>query len=385
MRTIKGLAVPQNDHVKFPFSTILNETDLNDGTPVVEEIYGDVLTNIYKLLQSVGITPTESQDSDITQYQILDALKKLPNSLNDVERILSLSANTWSTDLNIDFLPNKYFFIARASDNYSVGASYFFKGTTGTTYDFVSSGFSASDELLVIIDSSTVRAYSITNLLGAASNEVFTNLSTPISFNDSDKLWYQSNGKLLSDTPSVDDLESIIRIELSDGTVIVNDIFVLNGKALCFCFIPGGNDYFFRQFDLGDLSVSEEVTVLGLAFGTTSDLLTYAFAEQGNIYVTNGANNSVNDYSISKFVYDSGSATLTFASTTSFDVSFVKTTNTAIKGGLLYTFIGGELVKYNTNTGERTSLGVFPIVLGQLFGFNGFVYYCTGEVSKKWF
>jgi len=55
MRTIKNLAVPQNSDPKFPFSTIQNETDVLDGTPVVEEIYGDVLTNLYKLLQVVAV------------------------------------------------------------------------------------------------------------------------------------------------------------------------------------------------------------------------------------------------------------------------------------------------------------------------------------------
>jgi len=57
MRTIKlipGIA-KNTDTTKFPDSTIKNEVDGDEGTPVVEEIYGDVLTNIYKLLRLSGV------------------------------------------------------------------------------------------------------------------------------------------------------------------------------------------------------------------------------------------------------------------------------------------------------------------------------------------
>jgi len=126
MKTIKNIAVPQDSSAQFPFSTIKNETDTENGTPVIREIYGDVLTNLYKLLQVVGITPTNTEDSDITQYQILEALKKLPNSLNDIEQVLSLSGLVWNVPLDTDYLPNKYFFVARASDNYVSGTTYTF-------------------------------------------------------------------------------------------------------------------------------------------------------------------------------------------------------------------------------------------------------------------
>ena len=83
MRVIKNLTVPQNTDSKFPFSTIQNETDLVDGTPVVEEIYGDVLTNLYKLLQATGVTPTGTQDNDETQYQI--AFKEISSNIQSLK------------------------------------------------------------------------------------------------------------------------------------------------------------------------------------------------------------------------------------------------------------------------------------------------------------
>lgn len=382
MRTIKNLAVPQNSDSKFPFSTIRNETDTDTGTPVVEEIYGDLLTNIYKLLQSVGIVPTATQDSDVTQYQILEALKLLPNNLNDIERVLSLTSTTWNVPFNLDLLPNKYFYFARATEDYVAGTAYSFKGTTATQYGFTSSGFKASDELLIIIDTSGVRAYSL-SFLGATSSEVFSVMGNPVAFNDTNKMYYQESGQLITDTPSVALLESIIRVELSNGTILLQDILILNGYALCFCLTPSSNTYFFRQFALSNLTVSAPVTLVGTSFANASDFAPYVYAIQGIVYVTNSMNTTANSYQISRLNFTAG--TLTFASTTSIDVSFVKTSNAAIKSGLLYTMVSGVLESYSLTSGAKSSLGSYSGVAGQLIGFNGQVYFNSGEVAKKWF
>lgn len=382
MRTIKDLAIPQNSDAKFPFSTIRNETDTEDGTPVIEEVYGDILTNIYKLLQTVGITPTATQDSDTSQYQILEALKLLPNSLNDIEQVLGLSATTWNVPLNLDLLPNKYFFVARASEDYVAGTSYTFKGTTVTEYGFSSSGFQSGDELLVIIDSSGVRAYSLSFLSNTAM-EVFSVIGTPIAFNDTNKMWYLEDGRLMSDLPSVDYIENVIRVDLSNGTILLQDIFVMNGYILCFCLIPASNTYFFRQFILSDLTVSAPVALVGTSFSNASDFMPYVFAQQGIVYVTNSMNTTANNYAISRLNFVPG--TLTFVSTTSMDISFVKTSNSVIKSGLLYTMVSGVLESYNLTSGAKVSLGTYSGIAGQLFSFNSQVYFLSGEVAKKWF
>lgn len=383
MRTIKQLVVPQNSHSKFPFSTIQNETDLVDGTPVVEEIYGDVLTNLYKLLQTTGVTPTGTQDNDLTQYQILEALRKLPNTLNDIEQILTLTGTVWSIPLPIELLPNKYFFVARATDAYANGGTYTFKGSGATSYPFTSSGFKASDELLLILDTSGVRAYSLA-FLDSISDEIFTVMGLPIAFNDSNKMYYQSGGNLISDTPSINYLESIIRVNVSDGTVLVNDILISNGYALCFCLIPSTNTYFFRQFALTDLSVSFAVSLVGTSFANASDFSPYVYMKQGTVYVTNAMNANANDYSITKLIYSVGGATLTLASSLDLDATFVKTSNSVVKNELLYTLISGVLTSYSLTTGTKTVLGDYGSINGNLFGFNGKTYFSSGEVGRAW-
>lgn len=383
MRTIKQLAIPQNSDPKFPQSTILNETDTNDGTPVVEEIYGDVLTNIYKLLEKTGITPTGTQDSDDTQYQILKALQNLPNELNDIEQILTLTGTVWSIPLPIELLPNKYFFVARASDAYASGGVYTFKGSGATSYPFSSSGFKASDEVLIILDQSGVRAYSLA-FLDSISDEIFTVMGLPIAFNDSNKMYYQSDGNLVSDTPSINYLENIIRVDVSDGTVLINDMLISNGHVICFCLIPSTNTYFFRHFALTDLSVSLALALVGTSFANTSNFAPYVYAKQGTIYVTNSMNSSANDYSITKLIYNSATSQLTFSSNLNLDVTFSKTSNSVIKNDLLYTLVTGVLSSYSLTVGTKTVLGDYGSINGNLFGFNGKTYFSSGEVAKAW-
>jgi len=384
MKTIEQLAIPKEVNADFPFGAIINETDTVDGTPVIREIYNDHLVNNYKLLEEVGLTPTGSEDNETAGYQILEAHKLLPNKLNDIERVLALTSATWSVNLDIDFLPNKYFFVAIASEDYVAGTVYAFKGITDTEYGFSSSGFKSGDELLVIIDQSGVRAYSL-SFLSNASAEVFTVMATPVAFNDTNKMWYQESGVLMSDVPSVDYLESTIRVDVSNGTVLVNDILVLNGYVLCFCIIPASNIYFFRQFPLTDFSVSAAVAISGTSFSSASDFSPYVYAQTGNIYVTNGMNSTANDYTIAKLTYSGVAGTLTFVSTTDIDNTFAKTTNAVIKSGLLYTMISGVLNSFNLTSGVKISLGTYSGIAGQLIGFNNQVYFCSGQVAKKWF
>lgn len=46
--------------------------------------------------------------------------------------------------------------------------------------------------------------------------------------------------------------------------------------------------------------------------------------------------------------------------------------------------IAGVLESYNLTSGAKTSLGTYPSTTGDLFSYNGQVYYGSGEVAKKW-
>lgn len=384
MRTLNQILVTQETNVNFPFgSTVQNETETQEGTPIVRELLGDILQNMYKLLSLADITPNGDEDSNLTEYQIVEALKKLPNDLNDVEQVLSLDADVWSVPFNLSILPNKYFLFAKASEDYNSSVTYTFKGTGETEYAFASQGFVTGDELLIIINTSGVIAYSLTKA-SSVPQDISTTLGAPLAYNGSNKMWYQDNGKIFSDTPDIYDLQSVIRTDVGDSTVIVNDMFIMDSNIVCFCFIPVANTYFFRSFELTDLSASIAVTIVGGEFDDSSDFSPYIFASNRFLYVTNNMNFSADDFLIVKLSYSSIASTMTIVSSTELENTFVKTTNGVIVGNFIYTMISGELNKFSVITETKTTIGTFPSVAGQLFGFDRSVFFGSGEIAKKW-
>jgi len=387
MRVLGSLPITDKDSApKFPFgATVRNETDTENGTPVIREIYGDILMNLYRLLEVTKITPTGTEDTKETQFQIIQALQRLTNVQNDIEQILSRSTNVWILPLNFGILPNKYVLFARASENYESGVLYTIKGNgTGAddlSYSFTSDGFISGDELVIVLDASGVRAYNISNSNTAPEN-AFPVLGNPVSFNSLSQMKYEDNGSLLTDLPSSNYLEGVIRVDVSDGTVLVNDILVIKNRIVCFCYSVASNAYFLRQFTLTDLSLSVAVTATGV-FGTGTDRSPYIYADGSFIYLTNGANTSANDYSIRKLDYNASGASVTTVSTFNIDSSFVKTSNAVVKDNFLYTLTGGVLESFNLTTGVKLTLGQYNAV-GRLFQLGGEVYFGVGEVAQRW-
>lgn len=162
MKVLGNLPIVKATDSDKPFGfTIQDKTSTQEGTPVNSNVMADLLNNFYRLLELAKIAPTNDFDGDSTQYQIIDALKKLPNSMNDIEQVLTLTDTVWSVPLDLSILPNKYFFIARASENYDATATYTFKGIGTDTYGFTSNVFKTGDNILVVIDQSGVRGIAL--------------------------------------------------------------------------------------------------------------------------------------------------------------------------------------------------------------------------------
>lgn len=384
MKTIKNLQVPQDtNRAKFPFGTIKNETDTEPGTPVVREIFGDILTNVYKILQYTGVTPNGTEDSEDTGYQLLDALKKFANELNDVEQVVSLSGNTWSVGINIDTLPDKYVLFCRMADKYQSGVNYTFAGTGNKTYPLTSpTGFNASDEVILVIDQAEVRVYSLTGKSMSVGGGVFPIFGNPVPFNNTDTIYYESSGQLLTDEPKTHNLQQIIRLAESNSTLYVNEIMVLKGYVLCVAFDTAAVTYRFFQFALSDLSTPEEVAISGIPTGT--DNAPYVYTDGEYIYITNGGGATANDYELKKFAYDPAAPSLTFSQSVALDQDFEKSTNVVVRDGSLVSFVEGVLKKYNLSTGAGTLIGQFNTLLGIIFNYKGEIYYSNGEVAKEW-
>lgn len=379
MKVLGNLTVNKDSSANYPFgANIQNETDTISGTPVVREIYGDILMNIYRLLELANITPTNTEDNDTTQYQVVEALKKLPNSLNDIEQVLTLTGSVWSVPFDLSILPNKYFFFARASDGYINATT--FKGTGILELPFSSSGFNASDELLVIIDSLTVRAYSLTKL-SDKTDFINTIANRVVRYSLGSDLYYLDSGKLFKNL-QVWDLQNAIRVDQSDGTLILQSAFMMQGHFVCIVKNPTTVNYEFYAFDLLDLN-----TVIGLTTDIvqtpSTDYAPEFFAKNQNIYASNSCNRNVNDYDFTELVFDTNFYTLNESTNLGFDDSFVKTNNGAIVGDDLYTLVSDTIDKFDVNTGVKTSVGIFPSVTGHLFAFNDALYVNQTNIASK--
>ena len=388
MKILKNLPVPQDtDTSKYPFGQIKDQTETEPGTPVVRDIYGDLLVNMYKLLQDAGVTPNGQEDNEDNGYQILQAFKKFAIEMNDIEQVASLIGTRWSVNLNIDKLPNKYVMFARFAEAYDKNQTYTFRGTGNDEYSFTSpTGFNASDEVLIVLDQAGVRAYSFSAVSGVVSsgggvNPIFGN---PLAFNDTDTLYYESEGSILTDTPSIKNLQQFIRLDTGNSTLYVNEMLVLKSKVFCVAFDTAAVKYRFFQFALTDLETPEEITVSGVTMTEGTDNAPYVFTDGDYIYITNSSNRSADDFELDKFAYDATAGTLTFSQSITLASGYFKTTNTVISNGNLVTFADGNLVRYALSNGASTSLGQYNTVAGIIFNYNDEVYYTNGEVAKKW-
>lgn len=378
MKVLGNLTVDKDSSVNYPFgANIQNETDTINGTPVIREIYGDVLMNLYRILELTNVTPNGIEDDKTTQFQLVEALKKLPNSLNDIEQVLTLSGSVWTVPFDLSILPNKYFFIARASDNYTSGTT--FKGTGATEYNFTSNGFKASDELLVIIDSSNVRAYSLSKL-SEAPEYLPTIIATPLRFNSTNELYYFDSGKLYKNL-QVWDLQNSIRVDQSDGTLVLKNAFIMQNHVVCVV-KNSSNNYEFYAFDLLDLNTV--ITLNTDIVQTPSvDYEPQFYANDSYLFVTNDANTNTNDLSYNSLLFDEDLYTLNYAGDSVFDASFEKDQNGTVYQNELFTLISGELNKFNLNTGVKTALGNFPAISGYLFNLNDNLYLNQTNIAHK--
>lgn len=384
MRNLTHLAVPKDSNVKFPFATIRNETPTEEGTPVVRELYGDIITNVWKIIQLSGITFTGDEDSDDTQYQLVDALRKSYNTLNDVEQVISLAGGVWSVPINIDLLPNKYVFIGRAGDDYVSTTSYQFKGSTATLISATSpTGFKTNDEVLTVIDTAGVRMYSLTKLTSNIS-ATFTVLGAPLSFNDSDTMYYLADGKIFTDAPSVADVEAAIQTSGGNVNLVLADAIVLKGKLVCLVYDLAAQVYRIYTFDLNDLATATECSYQFFAPVTGVDNGVYMFSDGTYLYLTNEFNDSADSESVYKVLFTEATNTLTLNSTLPL-AGFVKTTNAVITGNKLYTFIAETLKSHDLGTfAVATVFDNFSLFVGNLFAFNGGVYYTKNDVATPW-
>lgn len=389
MRTIKNLPIPQDGNdAKFPDGQIRNQTDTETGTPVVREIYGDVLTNIYKILRDAGITPNEQEDSETDGYQFLEALKVFSNDTNDKRQLLSVSSTNIIAGFNFDNVPENYVFIGIVSEPLTSTESYSLISGFGGSASYpvnLTSNISASNTVLVIVNSSGSTIISIESALENQEESLTTSFGTPLSFNDSSTLYYLSSGNLIDDFPKNYLVENKIQVLEGSLSIKVVDSIIFKNKLICLTFDSAILQYKAFSFSLSNLEAVEgEITMPNIS---GVDNQPYMYCDGEFVYFTNSQNNvngDLNDYSISKFSFNDTSLQFTNVSFFNIDALFEKTTNSFISNENLYTFINGDLYRYPFTGGAREFLGNFNTINGVVFKFNGNTYYSNGNVARQW-
>lgn len=383
MKVLGNLTVDKDSNVKYPFgANIKNETDTENGTPVVREIYGDVLMNLYDIMEKTGVSPNGIEDDKTTQFQLVEALKKLPNSLNDIEQVLTLSSGVWSVPFDLAYLPNKYAFIARASDNYVAGT---FKGIGATSLPFFSNGFRATDELLIIIDTAGVRAYSLSKF-DSSPDSLALLFSGVLRYNSGGNLYYQKKGILYTNIQAWD-IQNTIRSVSSNPLLSIKECSFMGTNLVCALLDSSTLNYSFYYFKISDFSTAIPITLSGVTQTNGIDLEPSFYFSDNYIYASNECNTNILDKKLTKLVFDPILNTISVSSYIEFDVVYSKTDNACIRGNNLFMFANSGLdvafIKIDLTTGVGLGLGLFPIPDGVLFTLNGDLYVETKSIGHK--
>lgn len=390
MKTLKNLPTyPQDSNIKFPFGNIINETELQPGTPVTRELLGDFITNFYKILELTNTIPNSIEDNDETEYQLIDAIKKLPNSLNDVNRTLGyINEISFSVNLNFSTLPDNYFFFGEIPANYNLKKSYSIQDSDGSIFDLFSD-FNIQENskclFFVLPSNQTCFVYDLAYNTKVTS-EVFLT-GTPISYNDTQYIYYFENGYLRSDYPNAMNLQSNLDLLYSNLEII--DVWIFQSYVLILTIDTISEVYSFKQTTITDALDIIDVNTIGFTFPSGINNNPY-FVFQVNsisnpfIYSTNNCGNDILDNKIAKLSLNFQTNEITKLSENTISSGFVKTSNMVCKNNVLYTLINGEMKTFNLITGIENVYDIFKCdQVSQLFLFDDKIFNSVGEIAKK--
>lgn len=110
--------VDNSDLVNWPDGRIKDNTGSGDGTGVNERVYGDLHSNISKLLRLYGITPNNTPDNETNGYQIIDGLRAL-STKNTIVQNLDKDAGKLRVPFKISFLLEGEIMLCKASVNFA--------------------------------------------------------------------------------------------------------------------------------------------------------------------------------------------------------------------------------------------------------------------------
>lgn len=379
MRRLRDLSVPQDgNNALFPDGQIRNETLNQQGTPVVREVYGDVLTNSYAILRDAGIDFNGLEDSETNGYQLLKALKQFVNELNDVEQVMTVNGTQISLNINLDLLPDNYILTAKASDNIPKGANLTLNSAGSNSYTFQSNENIASGDTFVFvfagnnskfISLSAIRDY----------DAILTPFDGVLSFNNTEKIFYYRDGFVLTNIPESFNVLGALRDFTSNEDLILLDSIVHKNFMISMCVTDEGGDFEFYAHNVNN--PENVITQINIDLPTLMTYNVYLYANEDNVFLTNDSSRSDDDFRINQYSFDGQE--LVLVSSLILDDTFVAVSNVVARDDAFLVLKNNELKKYGFSGSVETLLNL-PNVNGQIFKFNSQIYYKNGELSIPW-
>lgn len=111
---VNQVNIDKSDLVKYPNGRLKNNTGSGNGTPINEEVYGDIHETLAKLMRLYGISYNNLPDNETNGYQIVEALISLATK-NDFIHSISSTSGVLSVPLKLSKLKNNEMFILKAS------------------------------------------------------------------------------------------------------------------------------------------------------------------------------------------------------------------------------------------------------------------------------
>jgi len=132
----------------YPNGRIRNNTGTGNGTPVNENVYGDIHVNKDKLMDLYGIEPNGLPDNEANGYQIIEAYRALA-SKNDFILPLSLVSGVLSVPIKLGFMLDNEQVVCKAG--FDLDSETEIKGSDAPTFTLTINGSFKANEYVRLI------------------------------------------------------------------------------------------------------------------------------------------------------------------------------------------------------------------------------------------
>jgi len=144
--------VDNSDLSNYPDARIKDNDGSGNGTGVNRSVYGDLHSNISKLMRLYDITPTGLPDNETSGYQIIEALSALASKNDYIYPLTTNGTDTLSIAIKLSLMKDNEFLICLASANKTTET--LIKGSGVTSMAVTYSGDFKANEYVRVIKTS---------------------------------------------------------------------------------------------------------------------------------------------------------------------------------------------------------------------------------------